>query len=205
MPTYRHIPTGKRFLFIHIPRTGGRFFEKNLELNNFQVEQDNIWKSVDGIEIAHFHKDLYEKYFDIKDIPHISIVRNPIDRFFSSSIFIRRMYGNGIDDLLEDEMYFYSLLQNFPLSEAINWFRPQVDFISNKTCIWKFEDGFNIKFSEWMSKIIDIPFNILDVPYSKLSTDENNKVIKTDKIIDNVKELYRRDLEQLYPELATSF
>ena len=205
MPTYRHNPTGKRFLFIHIPRTAGRFFEENLKLNSFELEQDHIWKSVDGVEVAHFHRDLYEKYFDIKHIPHVTIVRNPIDRFFSCSIFIRRMYGNDIDNLLEDEMYFYSLLQNFPLTESVNWFRNQVDFLSDKTNIWKFERKFGDDFGEWLSDIIGVPFTIHDVPYKKLSTDEDNKVIRTDKIIDNLREFYRRDIEQLYPELAAPF
>jgi hypothetical protein len=202
MPTYRHIPTGKRLLFIHIPRTAGRFLEKNLELNGFEVEQTNIWKSVEGIEVAHFHRELYEKYFDIKNIPHITVIRNPIDRFFSNSIFIKRMYGDDIENLLEDEMYFHSVLRNFPLSQSANWFREQVDFISDKTHIWKFENKFDKDFSKWISKIIDIPFKVYDVPYEKLSTDEENKVSRTARIISNVKELYRRDLEQLYSELA---
>ena len=56
MPTYRHQPTGKRFLFVHIPRTAGRFFEANLKTNNFIVEQDSIWDTVDEVEVAHFHR-----------------------------------------------------------------------------------------------------------------------------------------------------
>jgi len=205
MPTYRHVSTKKRFLFIHIPRTAGRFFEENLKFNNFEVEQGNIWKSVDGIEVAHFHKELYEKYFDVESIPHITIVRNPIDRFFSSSIFIRRMYGNDIDDLLEDPMYFHSVLQNFPLSQSVNWFRNQVDFISNKTHIWKFENGFGNNFGDWIENILGVPFKIHSVPYNKLSTDEDNKIVRSDKIIDNLRNFYRRDIEQFYPELATPF
>jgi len=205
MPTYRHKSTGKRLLFIHIPRTAGRFFEENLKMNNFEVEQDKIWESVDGVEIAHFHRDLYQKYFDVENIPHISIIRNPIDRFFSSSIFIRRMYGNDIDSLLEDEMYFYTLLENFPLTESVNWFRNQVDFLSDKTHIWKFENKFKNDFGEWLSNILEMPFQVYDVPYRKLSTDEDNKVVRSDKIIDNLRTFYRRDIEQLYPELAAPF
>ena len=91
MATYRH-SSGKRFLFIHIPRTAGRFLEENFKYNGFQDEYE-IWNSIDGIEVAHFHRELYEKYLDVKGIPHITIVRNPIDRFFSASIFLKRMYG----------------------------------------------------------------------------------------------------------------
>ena len=49
MPTYKH-SSGKRFLFVHIPRTAGRFLEENVKENEFELEQDDIWKSIDGIE-----------------------------------------------------------------------------------------------------------------------------------------------------------
>jgi len=196
MPTYRHI-SGKRFLHIHIPRTGGRFFEENLRLNGFEAEQ-SIWHTIDGVEIAHFDRKLYEEHLNVIDIPHISVVRNPLDRFISCSIFLKRMYGD-IDNELDDEVYFYSLINNYPLSEGKNWFRPQVDFLSNKTHIWKFEDGFGENFAEWISEILGIDFVIHNVPYEKLSIDESNKVKKTDKIIHNVKTFYKDD----YTKLAT--
>ena len=105
-----------------------------------------MYDSVDNIELAHFHREYYEKYLNTEDIPHITIIRNPIDRFISASIYLTRMYGD-CQDQLEDQYYFYSMLENFPLQESINWFRPQQDFISNKTHIWRFENGFNKNFS----------------------------------------------------------
>ena len=44
---------------------------------------------------------------------------------------------------------------------------------------------------------------VRDVPYEKLSTDESNKLDRTDKLIDNIRLLCRKDIEQFYPELAT--
>ena len=202
MPVYKHKELDSRFLFVHIPRTAGRFFQSNLEENNFQLEH-NANGSVDGIEVLHFHRDLYEKYLNVSDIPHISIIRNPIDRFFGASIFLKRMYGDDIQELVEDEAYFFSMLDNFPLTESVNWYRPQVDFISNKTHLWKYENGFGRDFSKWVSDILNVPFQVYDVPYKKLSSDESNKLRKTDKLIDNIRKLYRKDFEQLYPELAT--
>ena len=72
MPVYRHTIRNfpdpeKKFLFIHIPRTAGRFFTENIKLNNFELESQFIWKSIDGIEPAHFHKELYEKHFERKN------------------------------------------------------------------------------------------------------------------------------------------
>ena len=196
MATYRH-SSGKRFLFIHIPRTAGRFLEENFKYNGFQVEY-NIWNSIDGIEVAHFHRELYEKYLDVKGIPHITIVRNPIDRFFSASIFLKRMYGECQEEM-EDVMMFYSMLDNFPLSQGINWFRSQLDFISEETNVWRFEDGFGIDFNNWMSQILGVEFQVKDVPYKELTTNESNKLERSAKLLHNVGNLYRKDIEQLYP------
>ena len=201
MPTYKHLPTGKRFLFIHIPRTAGRFLEENFKYNGFQDEYE-IWNSIDGIEVAHFHRELYEKYLDVKRIPHITIVRNPIDRFFSASIFLKRIYGECQEEM-EDVMMFYSMLDNFPLSQGINWFRSQLDFISEETNVWKFEDGFGIDFNNWMSQILGVEFQVKDVPYKELTTNESNKLERSAKLIDNITSLYRKDIEQLYPKLVT--
>ena len=185
MPTYKH-SSGKRFLFVHIPRTAGRFLEENFKENGFDLEQDDIWKSVDGIELAHFHRELYEKYLDVEGIPHISIIRNPINRFFGASSWLKRMYGEDIQEAMEDPMMFSMMLENFPLTQAVNWYRPQVDFISEKTHLWRFEDGFGEEFGEWMSNVLGVPFNPVDVPYQKLAYDESNKLERTDKLIDNI-------------------
>ena len=210
MPTYRQTvvtypnPT-KRFLFVHIPRTAGRFLEENFKENGFEPEQI-LWKSVDGIEIAHFHNELYLKHFDdLGSIPHFTIVRNPIDRFMSCSIFLTRMYGEDIQDMMEDPMMFSSMLENFPLTQAVNWFRPQMDFITDDTNIWKFEDGFGSDFDEWLSEVLGVEYKTKDVPYEKLAYGETKKLEKTAKLVNNITTLYRKDIEQLYPELATPF
>ena len=210
MPTYRQTvvtypnPT-KRFLFVHIPRTAGRFLEENFKENGFEAEQI-LWKSVDGIEVAHFHNELYLKHFDdLGSIPHFTIVRNPVDRFMSCSIFLTRMYGDDIQEAMEDPMMFGSMLQNFPLTQAVNWFRPQIDFLTDETNIWKFEDGFGSDFDEWMSEILGVEYTTKDVTYNELSTNETKKLEKTDKLVNNIMSLYRKDYEYLYPELATPF
>ena len=205
MATFKHVESGKRFLFIHIPRTAGRFLEENFKENGFEAEQI-LWKSVDGIEVAHFHNELYLKHFDdLGSIPHFTIVRNPVDRFMSCSIFLTRMYGDDIQEAMEDPIMFGSMLDNFPLTQAVNWFRPQIDFLTDDTNIWKFEDGFGSDFDEWMSEILGVEYTTKDVTYNELSTNETKKLEKTDKLVNNITALYRKDIEQLYPELATPF
>ena len=192
----------KRFLFIHIPRTAGRFLVENFKVNNFELEDSFVWNTTEGVEIEHFHRDLYEKYLNVEGIPHIAIVRNPIDRFISCSIFLKRMYGEDIQDAMEDPMMFASMIQNFPLSESVNWFRPQMDFLTDKTNLWKMEDGFGVDFEEWMQDNLGVDFKIKDVTPKKLATDESKRLEKSDKLIDNIKTLYEKDIEHLYPELA---
>ena len=201
MPVYRQ--GEKRFHFIHIPRTAGRFVESVIEDNNFKLEND-LSDEIEGVERLHLHRDLYEKYLDIKGITNIAIIRNPIDRFFSCSIFLKRMYGNDIQEAMEDPIMFSMMLKNFPLTQAVNWFRPLSDFITEDTYIWKFENGFKDEFEEWISDVLNFPFTVRDVPYKKLSTDETNKLNKSDRLIENIKQFWREDIEQFYPELATS-
>ena len=217
MPTYKQSvvsypnPT-KRFLFVHIPRTAGRFLEENILNHGFEPEQV-IWKSVDGIEIAHFHAELYQKHFDdLSNIPHFAIVRNPIDRFISCSIFLKRMYGDDIQEAMEDPMMFHSMLENFPLTQAVNWFRPQVDFLTDDTNIWKFEDGFGDDFCEWLNEVVGFDFTLTErKPESSRSLeyldDDHtlNKLDRSAKLVNNITGLYRKDIEQLYPDLATPF
>jgi hypothetical protein len=199
MPVYKCPPT--RFHFIHIPRTAGRFIEAVIKDNGFQLEHNTLGY-IEGVDIIHLHKELYEKYLDVKDMPHIAVIRNPIDKFFSASPFLKRMYGDDIQEQMEDPMMFSMMLQNFPLTQAVNWFRPQSDFLTEDTHIWRFEDGFKEEFGEWMSEILGIPFTVRDVPYEKLSTDETNKLERSAKLIDNIRQFCRKDIEQFYPELA---
>ena len=161
-----------------------------------------MYDSVDNIELAHFHREYYEKYLDIEDIPHITIIRNPIDRFISASIYLTRMYGD-CQDQLEDQYYFYSMLENFTLQESINWFRPQQDFISNITHIWRFENGFKKDFNCWLSDITGVKTIKIDrkVTYDTSPLDRENKLKRTPALTENIRELYKKEIDQYYPEL----
>jgi len=209
MATFKHVESGKRFLFVHIPRTAGRFVEWNLEAQGWVWDDKNVidkmYKSVEGIELAHFHREFYEKYLDVKDISHISIVRNPIDRFISASIWLTRLYGDDIQESMEDPMMFSSMIYNFPASESLNWYRPQVDFISDKTHVWKFEDGIGDEFSRWISGIVGVDIKMdKDLKYLKhprMREDSvESRLKKTDALIHNLSIFYRKDFFKFYQD-----
>ncbi len=186
MPTYRHKDTGKRFFFIHIPKTAGRFLQENFKLNGFEPEQI-IWDWIDGIEISHFHRELYEKHLNIENIQHVTIVRNPLERYLSLKT------------------------HNYPDSE--NWLRPQVDYVTDETNVWKFEDGFGDDFSEWLSDIVQITISIREIESDHLYNElgqrlfleyrhpEYKKIKKTDEIENHVKSFYRDDYKLWYNSL----
>ena len=212
MPTFTHTPTEKKVFFAHIPRTAGRYVEANfLWRNNFTWDElpldtgNGVMTTLHGAEIAHWHNDIYEEHLNVKDVPNFSIVRNPVDRFISGSVYLKRLYGNDSQELFENENLFFSMIANIPMMDpsfSANWFRSQIDFMTDRTKIWKYEDGMGDNFVSWLSGIIgvDLKFDE-DIEYPK-SRDEGNKLKKTPKLIDNIKQLYRKDIEQFYPELA---
>ena len=183
MPTFKHLPTDKRFFFAHIPRTAGRFIIINLMSKNqcawddLHLGQEKMYTHHEGMEIGHFHREYYEKYLKVKDIPHFSIVRNPITRFKSASLYLNRFVGDDVEQVMEDRQSFFSTLKamiwHYP--ESANWFRSQVDFVTDITNVWKFEDGFGDNFTNWLSGIVEVALTFdKDVQYPKLR-DEGNK------------------------------
>ena len=207
MPTFKH-SSGKRVFFAHIPRTAGRFVEANLSKNGLKWDDahlDNgkgIMSIVNGFEVAHYHRDHYMKYLDTKDIPHFSIVRNPIDRFISASIYIKRFCGDKAQQGVEDKNSFLYVLKSIPHRQSINWYRPQIDFLRSDTHIWKFEDGFGEDFVSWLSGIVGIDLEFTDDVEYAVAPDEGNKLEKTPQLIDTLTHFYKQDIEQFYPELA---
>ena len=210
MATYKH-SSGKRFLFVHIPRTGGRFIEVNLEKNGWEVEPIDQYgiphyqhSFIEDCEIAHFHRDLYEKYCDIEGIEQIAVVRNPVDKFFSASTYLITVYGKEIQEKLEDYDEMVSIIENFPMSETLSWWRPQVDFVTDTTHIWKFEDGLGTDFGDWLGEKLGVPFEIDKYANYAMNRYEGSfKLDRTPKLIDNICKFWREDIEQFYPELAT--
>lgn len=205
MPTFVHKETGKKIFFAHIPRTAGRFVEANLLENGFDWGDSHldtglgVMSVVNNIEIAHYHRKYYQKYLNIEeDTLQFSIVRNPLTRFISGSIYLKRTYGNDIQSQMEDPMLFGSMIQNLPFEGSWNWYRPQVDFLSNQTHVWKFENKIGDEFAAWLSDIIGINLKFDDnVEYPK-SHDEGNKLKMSPALEVNIRGAYNKDFEVLY-------
>ena len=144
---------------------------------------------------------MYEKHCDIEGIEHIAVIRNPIDKFFSASTYLITVHGRQVQERLEDYNEMVSIIKNFPQSETLSWWKPQVEFLTEKTHLWKFEKGLGRDFGDWVSEKLGVPFEI--DPYINYATNdyEGFKLDKTDKLIQNIRKFCSEDIEQLYPEL----
>jgi|TARA_R110002020_G_scaffold92299_1_gene223536 hypothetical protein len=202
VPIFHHTKTHGRFFFIHIPRTAGRFLVVNFWRNDYDIEHhltkerikekevpNYLWTPAEGVEISHTHYSLYSKWKSSKDLPSIAIVRNPIDKFFSGS----KRLAPGLQSSLEN----WTTYKNFfSTKKKNNLWRPQHEFVSPHTNIWKYEDGFGKNFCDWINNILPINFSIKTNIYEKQNYDQSPGLIKTTTLIDHTKKFYRQDFEK---------
>ena len=218
---YIHTKTNKKIFFIHIPRTAGRFLDQNLIKNNYSVQhhltkkiltnknkiKNYVWtpsqrkniitsKGIQvckkkDIEFAHADYLIYNKWENIKNIPHITIVRNPIDKFFSGSSkllkFFNQSHLENLDNFNKEITYWTD-----------NWFKPQNEFISSSTHIWKYENGFGQSFCDWVTNILGNTFFIYTKDYDKECYDNpktDPRLKKTKLLLNNIKTFYKKDFE----------
>jgi len=209
VPIFRHNKTGEKFFFIHIPRTAGRFLIVNFLRNDYSVENHltqervkdkdlftcylNSWTPEDPVEVGHCHYSLYSKWKSIKGLSSIAVVRNPIDKFFSASWSYSQVASQSS---LEDWTTCKNIFSKHRLINLSNWWRPQHEFVSPHTKIWKYEDGFGEKFCDWINNILPVNFSIKTDFYHKAEYDQAPGLIKTKALTDNIKKFYRQDFDK---------
>ena len=134
------------------------------------------------------------------------LVKTP-QRVSQSLRFLTKGYGEDIETVINDAIYeedydeMVSIIKNFPMAETLSWWRPQVDFLTEKTHLWKFEKGLDDDFGDWFSEKVGVDFKIDPTVNYAQNDYEDFKLDKTDKLIQNIKKFCSEDIEQLYPEL----
>lgn len=187
--------------FIHIPRTAGRYVTSLFETTkNKKILCSHHQLGVEqyvGIDVIHLHYPLYENYLNVKDIPHITIVRNPIDRFESCVRYMHYFHNIEYDELLQfkDTFDYFIKSEREIHSFHNNWFTPQHKFISPKTFIWKYENGFGKNFIKWVYEKTNIQIDSNNLEYQKLPKENNKKYELCDVVKKYVKDLYQKDCE----------
>ena len=97
--------------------------------------------------------------------------------------------------MLEDD--FVNIIDNFPYSETRNWWRHQVDFITDTTHVWMFENGLGTDFGDWMSEKLEVSFEIDEyAKYAKNQLEGKFRLKRTPKLVENIKKYYNEDIEQ---------
>jgi len=186
--------------FIHIPRTGGRYvsslFEnsKNIECKYHKINTEKI----SGIDVTHLHYPWYEVYLGVEDIPHITVVRNPYDKFHSTVKNMHYMHGLSYEDLI-DENKFSEFIKSQITTQSFhnNWFLQQNMFISPKTHIWKYEWGFGKEFRDWVFEKTSIDISIDTTTYDMFNGETSEQYDFDDRVKPNIKKFYEKDFIEL--------
>jgi len=207
----------KYVYFIHIPRTAGRF------VSNIFTQDRNYLTYLSKFNCYYAGESLphltYPKYLDLDkifinyneskfkmdNIPHFTVVREPFDKF-KSEMKAALKTKNDLNFILNCNK---NSLKNF-LDLSIknntnNWHLPQSSFESEKTKIWKFEDGFGVNFMNWVKENFNFDIKTENVQYLKNPSYDLTELDLNclQKIEPFVYEIYKEDYLQfgyIYPK-----
>jgi len=190
----------KNIFHIHIPRTGGRYVRDIFIQNSYNVYHNNFEILVNGIEAPHLHYPLYNLLEGVESAEHFTVVRDPFERFKSSMQLVikGRQYPLEVYDCIKDKDWLFGFLdyeRDIGFYKT-NLFRPQYEFISNYTKIYKFEDGLNENIIKWLNNTLTIDLENKYFSYFKGS----HEILKNPSKIDNsikplIQEYYAKDYE----------
>ena len=197
----------KYVYFVHIPRTAGRFVSNIFKQdNNYLTYLSEFGRFYSGKEIPHL---TYPKYLDLdkifidynvsgfkmNNIPHFTVVREPFNKFKSEmkSVLKNKNDLNFILKCNKDSLK--NFLDLCIKNNQNNWHISQSSFVMEKTKIWKFEDGFDINFINWVKKNFNFDIKTKNAQYLKSPLiDQTELDLNTlQKIKPLVYEIYKDD------------
>jgi len=191
----------KKIFHVHIPRNAGRYVRQIFIENSFDYYHGEYKLLVYGIETPHLHYPLYLNLELVEESEHFVVVRNPFDRFKSSmQIIIRaRHYPEEIYEKIQDKDWLFNFLDMEKMvgSYKTNFYRDQKDFISEKTKIWKLENGLNLEFVQWLNNNLNLSLKISnEIKYDLMDAELVPIKQKINPIVeDYIKEYYAEDYE----------
>jgi hypothetical protein len=188
---------------VHIPRTGGRYIRELFVYNHFKIYHSNYERFVEGIELPHLHYPLYNYLEGAEESKQFTIVRNPFNKFKSTmNLIIKgREYPIEVYDMLKDKDWLFNFIDYEKTQSDLyksNTFRPQKEFISEKTKVYKFENGLGENLIEWLNENIDLKLRNASVFYQKGPLELKKYKFEQEidpKVEDLIKEYYAEDYE----------
>ena len=182
----------RNIYFIHIPRTAGRYISTAFLNSGFDIFFDE--GKVDGYEVMHLWYPLYTQ-LPIHDALHFTVVRNPLDRFKSAAkglivnCNLDKDYFSRVDFVYDDLCDIISYAMRRRKSA---WYTCQFNFVTDKTLIWKYEDGFGKDFKKWIWNNMRVRLNLKDIGYEG-SEWEKMDISFSPEVEEMVKEYYQVD------------
>lgn len=194
----------KKIFHIHIPRTGGRYVKEVLLQNDYEINHDDYEQSIYGISIMHLHYPLYEMLEDVSSSNQFAIVRDPFTRFASAAhCMIKEWYLDMEDQIysnLESKEGLFQFIEYHAITKRYNanWMRPQQEFLSNKTLIYRYEDGLGKNFIDWFNQQFDSKIEYKEYSYFGDPKELlDNKIKENKKIESLIKDYYAKDYDAL--------
>lgn len=194
MPLYR-TDAGVVF-FVHIPKTGGTSIEKTLR-NAGAAQAMKVKKKLGYAKatMQHMQAEIYlEAVGDGFADYTFTIVRNPYDRFLSE--YKMKVIEPGLDGSVHDwAAANFKRHGEFAFTRD-NHIRPQVDFLSERVEIFKFEDGLQAPLAA-ACKHLD-----LEVPELRHEKKGARGLFEvSEETIELIQKFYREDFSELNYDL----
>ena len=184
-----------KFYFIHIPKTGGRYLKK-LFTNNFNVVGEKTLETKSSLYPdflqVHLH---YPLYIQKQKYKYFTIVRDPFDKIVSQLRF-EFLGDNKIFEKLCDKDFFLNFVEKQRSFHSLhnNWYRPQVDFITEQTYVWHYSLGLGPSFREWLGHNFNLKIHKFEGNYDKFKDEEIEINGNLSKLKENIYLYFRNDL-----------
>jgi hypothetical protein len=190
----------KKIFFIHIPRTAGRYIRELFLKNEYGVSHADWFADQQkcGIEIPHLHYPLYD-LLPIKDLPIFAVIRNPFDRIKKS--LATQLMGPSWGPDLKKEENFYTCIEEHRKYDSYhnNWYRPQCEFLSPNTKLWKFDWGFKDQFCKWLNETFNLNVAHIKINYDKISVEDTLSIPShIEKDLEDLKPFVKKYYHQDY-------
>jgi hypothetical protein len=141
---------------------------------------------------------------DVENSKQFAIVRDPFTRFASSAHCMINEWYSDMEDQVISSLETEEGLKHFIEYHAItkrynsNWMRPQNEFLSDKTLVYKFEDGLTKNFITWFNENFNDNVEIKEYSYYGDPAElKENKIKENKKIESLIKNYYFEDYEVL--------
>lgn len=189
MPLYRH---GLNIVFfVHIPKTGGTSIEHALrsagaaEALRFKGKRDFSRSTLQHMHASVYLDALREDFYDWT----FSVVRNPFDRF-ASEYKMKVLDAGGTDDVESWAETNFTRYAEYNYTRD-NHVRPQEQFITTRTDIFRFEDGLDQPIRAAVDQLgLDMPA----IPHAKRGS--TRKPLATERAIALIADFYAGDFER---------